>query len=195
MHLYCNTCRLALDWYMVSCNLLRFQRYYCESVNLFLKTNDHPVKTRIFSCLFNAACNTRWYLQKTAINFNECRICRYSQRWLWRMPSNGMWRHMGLVGTGFSEERVASIFRVKNPRAKKNVSLSANCWRFSLLADCFCPEDGRDTLLRNIVSYKTHTAPHPGRRHSSILTKLNKSTESHVLINNPEFSYITFVLI
>jgi hypothetical protein len=35
------------------------------------------------------------------------------------------------------------------------------------LADFFYPEDGGDTFLQNVGSHKTHTAPHPRRRHSS----------------------------
>jgi hypothetical protein len=36
------------------------------------------------------------------------------------MPSSGMWRRVGLLSTDVSEERVASIFRVKErTRAKK----------------------------------------------------------------------------
>jgi hypothetical protein len=33
--------------------------------------------------------------------------------WRWNMPSSGMWRHVDLVWTDFSEERIASIFRVE----------------------------------------------------------------------------------
>jgi hypothetical protein len=34
------------------------------------------------------------------------------------MPSSGMWHRVGLVRIDVSEERVASIFRVENPKAK-----------------------------------------------------------------------------
>jgi hypothetical protein len=34
--------------------------------------------------------------------------------------------------------------------------------------DFFYPEDGGDTLLRNVGFHKIHTAPHPRRRHSSL---------------------------
>jgi hypothetical protein len=36
----------------------------------------------------------------------------FSPRWLWRMPSSGIWLRVGLVRTDVSEERVAWIFRV-----------------------------------------------------------------------------------
>jgi hypothetical protein len=38
---------------------------------------------------------------------------RFSRRWLWRMPSSGMWRRVDLVWTDVSEERITSIFRVE----------------------------------------------------------------------------------
>jgi hypothetical protein len=38
---------------------------------------------------------------------------RFSRRWLWKMPSSGMWRRVDPVKwTEVSEERIASIFRV-----------------------------------------------------------------------------------
>jgi hypothetical protein len=79
---------------------------------------------------------------------------RFSQQWLWRMPSSGMWRCVHLVWTDVSEERIGSIFRVE---------------KFShLLARGFLyPEDRGDTFLRNVGSHKIYTAPHPRRRHSS----------------------------
>jgi hypothetical protein len=53
---------------------------------------------------------------------------RRSQRWLWRMSSSGIWRcvHPGL--TDVSEERIASIFRVKNPRAGNQRQQVAADW-------------------------------------------------------------------
>jgi hypothetical protein len=37
---------------------------------------------------------------------------------VWRMSSSGMWRYVDLVWTEVSEEGIASIFRVENPRAR-----------------------------------------------------------------------------
>jgi hypothetical protein len=36
-------------------------------------------------------------------------------------------------------------------------------------------EDGDDTFLRNVGSYKTHTAPHTRRRHFSLVTAIRTS--------------------
>jgi hypothetical protein len=38
-----------------------------------------------------------------------CVRLRFSQRWLWRMPSSGMWRCVDLVGTDVSEEADSSL--------------------------------------------------------------------------------------
>jgi hypothetical protein len=38
--------------------------------------------------------------------------------------------------------------------------------RFSYLADCCHPDDTGDNLIRNVFSYKNHTASHPRRWHS-----------------------------
>jgi hypothetical protein len=37
----------------------------------------------------------------------------------WRMPSSGMWRHVDLVWTDVSEERIASTFRVEKSEREK----------------------------------------------------------------------------
>jgi hypothetical protein len=36
----------------------------------------------------------------------------------WRMPSSGMWSRVDLVWTDVTEECIASVFRVENPRAR-----------------------------------------------------------------------------
>jgi hypothetical protein len=38
---------------------------------------------------------------------------RFSQRWLWRMSSSGMWHCVDPGLSDVSEERIASIFRVE----------------------------------------------------------------------------------
>jgi hypothetical protein len=40
-------------------------------------------------------------------------------RWLWRMPSSGMWRCADVVWTDVSEEPVAPIFRVENSASEE----------------------------------------------------------------------------
>jgi hypothetical protein len=44
----------------------------------------------------------------------------------------------------------------------------SNCPKLFLARVYFNPEDGGDKFLLNIGFYKTHTAPHPRRRNSSI---------------------------
>jgi hypothetical protein len=46
---------------------------------------------------------------------------RFSQRWLWRMPSSGMWRRVDLVWTDVSEERIAPTFRVEQSASEEPV--------------------------------------------------------------------------
>jgi hypothetical protein len=56
-----------------------------------------------------------------------------------------MWRRVGILLTDISEERIASIFRVE---AIHSLQLSTHAG--SSLVDCFHPEDGSDTFLRNV---------------------------------------------
>jgi hypothetical protein len=79
----------------------------------------------------------------------------------WRMPSSGVWRRVDVVDwTDVSEDTIASIFRV--------VSSAATCSRWFFARGFFYPEDGGDSILRNVGSIDhIYTAPHPRRRHSS----------------------------
>jgi hypothetical protein len=79
----------------------------------------------------------------------------------WRVPSSAMWRRVDLVRTDVSEERVASIIKVK--RISELGTLAANCQLLTLSLPCwfFHPDDGGDTFLGNVRSYKSHTASHP----------------------------------
>jgi hypothetical protein len=63
-----------------------------------------------------------------------------SRRWLWRMLSSRTWR---------------SMFRLL---------VTANA--VPSFADSCHSDDGGDTFLRNVDSYKSHTESHPRRRHS-----------------------------
>jgi hypothetical protein len=67
-----------------------------------------------------------------------------------------MWRRVDLVWNDVSEERIAYIFRVENPRARNQCE-----------QDFFYPEDGGDTFLRSDGSHKIYTVSHSRRRHSS----------------------------
>jgi hypothetical protein len=44
---------------------------------------------------------------------------RFSQRWLWRMPSSGMWRRVDLKWTDVSEECITSTFREEQYASEK----------------------------------------------------------------------------
>jgi hypothetical protein len=59
---------------------------------------------------------------------------------------------------------------IKKMRAKTCVSrlFASRPLTLSFACRFFYSEDGGYTFLRNLVSYKTHTAPHPRRRNSSV---------------------------
>jgi hypothetical protein len=67
------------------------------------------------------------------------------------MLSSGMWHCIDLVWSDISEERITT------------------CSRWFLFHGFFYPEDGGDTFLRNVGSYKIYTAPHPRGLHSSVV--------------------------
>jgi hypothetical protein len=74
------------------------------------------------------------------------------------MTFYGMLRRVVLVLTDVSGERIASIFRLeRNQRARNQ--------REQVAADFFYPEDGGDTLPRNVVSHKNFTTQHRRKRH------------------------------
>jgi hypothetical protein len=79
-------------------------------------------------------------------------VFTFSQRWLWRMPSSGMWCRVELVWTDVSEECIASIFRVEKPQARN--------LREQVAAVC-------NMFLQNVGSHKLCMVPHPRRWHSS----------------------------
>jgi hypothetical protein len=56
------------------------------------------------------------------------------------MPSPRMLRRLALARTDVSEERSAIIISVES------------------IAECCRPDDGGDTFLRNLGSYKSHTS-------------------------------------
>jgi hypothetical protein len=86
-----------------------------------------------------------------------------SRTWLWRMSSTRKWGRVGLVWTGVSKGRVATIFMIERI-SERGTALLANCYRSSP-SHSFFPEDGGDKLLRHICPHNTYTVPHPtGRR-------------------------------
>jgi hypothetical protein len=62
------------------------------------------------------------------LNFilSVCRIWGFWQRWLWRIPSSGLWRHVDLAWTDVSEERIASIFRVEKSVSEEPAWVGGN---------------------------------------------------------------------
>jgi hypothetical protein len=81
------------------------------------------------------------------------------------MVSSGMLRRVILVRTGVSEERNATIIRVTRIdelvttltvflRSVSRLLVTANVVPFT---DSCHPDDGGDTFLRNVSSYKSHT--------------------------------------
>jgi hypothetical protein len=78
-----------------------------------------------------------------------------------------MWRHVDLVWTYVSEERITFISRVENSASEEPAEQLAAAHAGSSLADFFYAEDGGDTFLRNVGSHRIYLAPHPRRRRSS----------------------------
>jgi hypothetical protein len=77
------------------------------------------------------------------------------------MPSSGMLRRVTLVRIDFSEERIASIIkvtRIGELGTTLPVSSNRRTLRRNADSDSCHPHDGGATFLRNIGSYKTHTA-------------------------------------
>jgi hypothetical protein len=111
---------------------------------------------------------------------------RFSQQWLWRMPSSEMWCCVVLVWTDLSEECIASIFRVKK-FASKEPAWAGGC-RLSHQSKIPSYENREGGIvghmgnplfwfpiwptfvpflfLWNFGSHKIYTMPHPRRRHS-----------------------------
>jgi hypothetical protein len=69
------------------------------------------------------------------------------------MPSSRMLRHVTLIRTDVSEERIASISFL---RSMFQLLVTANF--VPCLADSCHPNDGGDANLRNVGSYKSHAA-------------------------------------
>jgi hypothetical protein len=70
------------------------------------------------------------------------------------MPFSGMWSRVGLLQNDVSDERVASIFRVKkNGREKESYMVTIRLLQFGGTESTditFYSEDGSDTFLRNV---------------------------------------------
>jgi hypothetical protein len=73
------------------------------------------------------------------------------------MPSSGMLRRVAFVRTDFSEDRSASIIRLTRiGELGRTLVVTSN--RRILQRKSYHPDDGGATFLRNVGSYKGHTA-------------------------------------
>jgi hypothetical protein len=75
------------------------------------------------------------------------------------MASSGIVRRVALVRTDFSEELSASIIRVRRICELRTLAVTSNqrTLRRNKFTDSCHPDDGGAKLLRNVVSYKSHT--------------------------------------
>jgi hypothetical protein len=73
------------------------------------------------------------------------------------MPSSGMLRHVALVRTGVSEELSASIIIVTRIDELRTLAVTRNRRTLRFTDSCH-PDDGGTKFLRNVGSYKSHTA-------------------------------------
>jgi hypothetical protein len=86
------------------------------------------------------------------------------------MASSGMLCRVALVRADISEELSASFIRVtKIGVIGTTLAVTSNrrTLRFSYLTYSCHSDEGGTKFLRNVGSYKSHTAKHPRRRHSS----------------------------
>jgi hypothetical protein len=72
------------------------------------------------------------------------------------MPSSGMLRSGSVVRTDVSEEPNASIIRVKRIGNLRTLAVTGN--GRTLRRNSCQPDDGGTMFLRNVDSYKSHTA-------------------------------------
>jgi hypothetical protein len=90
----------------------------------------------------------------------------FSRQLLWRMPSSEMLCSVALVGTDVSEEPITSIVFLHSvlrlmvtANVVPSTPILAN--RSMLFASCCHHDNGGGTFLRNVRSYKRHTANIP----------------------------------
>jgi hypothetical protein len=70
---------------------------------------------------------------------------------------------VALIRSDVSEDRIASIFRVLVEVFYESVPIQELTASLCNLLALMHPEDGGDTILRNVGSYKSHMASSPRR--------------------------------
>jgi hypothetical protein len=73
---------------------------------------------------------------------------RFSWRWLWSMPSSGIWRRVVLVWTDVSEEYISAILRVQKSASEETM------WA----AGCIFPSLPVSKNMQNVAEYAPFSA-------------------------------------
>jgi hypothetical protein len=73
---------------------------------------------------------------------------------------------------GFEVIKMVAVKRILFWDAMTCYQSAATCSRWFLARGFFYPEDGGDTLPRNVVSHKIYTAPYSRRRYSLVCSHL-----------------------
>jgi hypothetical protein len=103
-----------------------------------------------------------------------------------------MLRRVALIRTDVSTELSASIIKVTIGELGTTLAVTSN---LRTLCDSCHPNEGGAKFLRNIGSYKSHTAQHPRRRHSSIaLLSLQGDVCPAVLMKGPNMMSVQTLL-
>jgi hypothetical protein len=82
---------------------------------------------------------------------------------VWWLSSSGRWHRVALIRTDVSEDRISSIFRVHKSVSYESVPIQELTTSLCNLLALVHPEDGGDTILQNVGSYKCHTVSSPRR--------------------------------
>jgi hypothetical protein len=113
---------------------------------------------------------------------------------------------VALVRTNVSEEGIASIFRVKeinelgttlavtSNRSSLQInttSVASYYQRCSYLAGSFHSDDGGDTFLQPVGSYKIHMASHHRRRHTSNCQRIVHFCRTTTMSSSQSFWLLT----
>jgi hypothetical protein len=147
------------------CNYILLRRYYdqleCRSNFVSLKIRH----SKFIQKYFSRSCYTHNNTQRILIDL-PCYLLNETGHDIWRMSSSEMRRRGAVVRTDISENHVASIIRVERIRELRTTLAIYSKWS-TLRISSQRADGGGDTFIRIFGSYKSHTASHPRRRHSS----------------------------